>query len=257
MNTLLRIKLVAILCCFVIIAAVSECLAVGLELSNDQKSRLKAIAIDARNRIGAERKTLMQERQTLHECYRNYNLDQYRAKKAINSITTAQNNLLHIHLDTQIKIRDVLNQQQFDEFRIRVGRGFGVVGTHNDAAMDRIPERQIINNLNISPDQKNSLLNSKFYTERNRIVNKMRKNIRSLLGIYNSYLLDINQAKDTIRKIHSDQRELSISTLDMQRHIRTVLNEQQFNNLRDILDSKINERKKKWQDGTRRRLLRR
>lgn len=203
-----------------------------------QKRQLKALAMDTREKTERERETLRHARLDLLHVYMDYNLDEHKAKVALDKINKAQFDLLNAHLDNQIALRGILNADQFAAFTNMVmrRRGPGVAGLAGPAD-DMLPgvglNKRTIDSMNLNPDErkKGEALATQM-RRRGKIVEKLRRDTRQMLDLYSNYNLDVPAARKLIDGIHRDQITLSEMNHKKQQLLRSVLDEGQFQQIK-------------------------
>lgn len=213
-------------------------------LSREQKQHLKTLAMETRSRTETERENLRRARMELFNVYQGYSLDERKAKAAQNRISTAQLDLLNSHLDNQIRLRAVLSREQFLDFRRLIerhrGRGMGGLGPPEDAGVDRLPDRQMLENLGLRPDQrKRAAALGDPMRDRAKLIEALRRASKQMIDIYGEYDLDKAAAKKLIEQIHRGQGELAALTHKEQQALRSVLTPTQFAQLKDLTARRI------------------
>ncbi|MEN6356699.1 MAG: hypothetical protein ABFD83_06390 [Armatimonadota bacterium] len=207
--------------------------ACGAGISQNQKDQLKDLAVQTRQRTRVERQNLMRARRELFEAYRSYDLNEKKAKAAIEKIDRSQLKLLHIHLDNQTGIRDILTASQFADFRSRVGnkmrgRRPGAIPPLREGNPDKLVDKTI-QEMNLSADQ--TLPLSKLAEQKDNTTKKIRRDSKQMAGMYAAYNLDIAAAKKLINSIHRQQVNLLNLNFKKQQALRKVLTANQFNDL--------------------------
>jgi Spy/CpxP family protein refolding chaperone len=191
-----------------------------------------------------ERQTLWQSRTDLMNAYQSYKLDDRKALAAIDRINRAQLNLLNIHLDNQIRVRKILNSQQFGDFRTVMEKSFGAGGRDTDASLDipfsKLPDQRMLDKLGLSTQQR---ARARALTgpspELAKAVTRLQSDSRRMAGLYNNYSLDTAAAKKLIAGIHNSQRDVSRAIYQKQKLIRSVLTASQFEKYRAEMNQRM------------------
>lgn len=240
----LRILGIAII---VILGTISSCIAQERKagITPTQKEQLKNLAMETKNKTTSKRGDLRRARTELFQIYKNYNLNEQKAKAVIAKISSAQAVLLDIHLQNQIELRRILNEDQFNLFRKRMERfrnhSAGVI-SQLDTNLDKLPDRPMLENAGVSREQLRksaAILNPKH--NRLRIEEKLRRSTMQMMGLYWSYDLDTQAAKKLIQDIHDSQSELADLNHKKQQALRNLLTESQFIKVRDQIEKKMRE----------------
>lgn len=204
------------------------------QISQDQKDQLKDLAAQTRQRTMAVRQNLMRSRRELFEAYRNYDLNEKKAKAAIRKIDQSQLKLLHIHLDSQTGIREILDADQFAELKNKIGNGMrahrpGTMTPMREDSFDKQVDKAIREEMNPNADQISQL--NKLAKQKNDIVKKLRQNTKQMADMYAVYDLDVSVAKKLITSIHHQQVNLLNVNFKKQQVLRQIMTESQFNTL--------------------------
>lgn len=229
-------------------------LAVGLAGSNSlaqdrvgvspaQKEQLKALAIETRRKTEAQRNELVRARTDLLQVYRSYQLDERKARSAMERLGRAQLGLLQVNLDNQIQIRKILDAEQFRSFRQVVGRKLGagmIFGrSPEEVAADRMFDRQLFESAGIGRGQVRRLWAGRVWDQRVRAAAKLRRDTKQLLDICSSYDLDEQAAKRLMASIHSSQTDLAEASHRQQQLIRSVLTPDEFQRLQAEIERRM------------------
>ncbi|MCE5321946.1 hypothetical protein LLG46_01385 [bacterium] len=218
---------------FVVLMGIATSLASAAccaDIDQGQKDQLKDLATQTRDKTRAERQNLVCARRELLKVYRDYNLDEKKAKTAIEKIDQSQLKLLHIHLNNQIGIRNILDASQFAAFRNRIGnkmRGSGraEISPMREDGQDKTVDKAL-RQMNLDAgeiSQINRLNKQKIST-----VKSLSKNSRQLAEVYSAYDLDAAAVKKLINDIHKQQANLLNLNLKKQQALRKVMTEHQF-----------------------------
>lgn len=234
----------------VLVAAVAVCALLAsraaAEVSDRQREQLKSLAADTRQKTERARAELRNARAELYSAYQVYELDERRAKAAIERINSAQLQLLKIHLENQLEIRQVLDSSQFREMMSRAHNPRGMAWPSiDDSIADRIPDRQMIEDLGLGTEQKRralALIGPS--SERTRLLEKLRRDTRQMMEIYSRYDLDSTAADRIIESIHSSQIELTEQNHKRQQQLREVLTQRQFERLQKAIAERLQSMKK-------------
>lgn len=217
-------------------------------ISERQKDQLKNLAFETRQKTDRGRDELMRTRMELARIYRAYGLDERKARAALEKVGKAQLMLLNLHLENQVAVRGILSEEQFSEFWRRMsGRmgdpGMAAMPPPEDAAMDRLPDVEMVRSLGLSPDQERRIRPLVGPgPQRMRVQERLRRESAQMIGLYSRYDLDEPAAKRLISSIHGSQTELSILNLKRQQELRAVLTEEQFERLVSEIDKRIRAR---------------
>ena len=240
----LRIFGIAII---VILGTISSCIAQEgrAGITPSQKEQLKNLAVETKSKTTSERSNLRRARIELFQVYKSYNIDEQKAKAALAKISSAQAALLDIHLQNQIELRRILNEDQFNLFRKRMER----FRDHNSRAMsqldsnlDKLPDRQMLKNAGVNREQLRkaaAILTPK--QVRIKVIEKLRRSSMQIMGLYRKYNLDTQTAKKLIQDIHDNQSELADLNHKKQQALRNVLTESQFIKVRNQIEKKMRE----------------
>jgi Spy/CpxP family protein refolding chaperone len=232
-----KIWILAVIIALGMAASMSPC-AFGAGVGQDQKERLKDLATATRRKAQTERASLRQSRMELFRIYSDYELNERKAKAAVDKIDQAQFNLLNIHLENQIGIRKVLNADQFAGFKKLIGermRGHdtGFAGHEPDDAIDKFIDKTMGECLNLNADQKRRAAAQmrRLIEQKSKVLRQIQRDTKQMADSYSNYDLNIKASRKLIAKIHNEQSDLLNLNLKKQKSIRSVLNESQFNAL--------------------------
>jgi Spy/CpxP family protein refolding chaperone len=215
-----------------------------MAISESQKDQLKALASSTRERTSRERDALRRARAELVQVYSSYDLDEHKAKAAQDKISAAQLNLLNIHLDNEIALRDILTSDQFQAFRKLMKRHMRdprmlVLAPPEDAILDKLPDKQMLDSLGIPAEQRKRLEPASGNT---RAIQGLRDSTKQLLELYSNFDLDSDAARKLIGSIHRRQAYLLMLQHYRQKAIRQVFSEDQFETLRQEIAKRMAER---------------
>lgn len=241
MKTLAR--LIGILIFALLMAA--ACLAgPRMGISQVQKDQLKTLTASTRDRANRERDALKRARTDLLQAYSEYSLDEHKSKAARDKISMAQLNLLNIHLDNEIALRGILTSDQFNTFRKIMDRRMRepkmlVLISPEDAVLDRLPDKQMLDALGVLPRDKRRL---KPQPEIIKAIQDMRRDGEQMLQLYSNYSLDSVVVRKLIDSIH--EKQIALLTLQHQRQqaIRQVLSQDQFQQLQQEIAKRMERR---------------
>ena len=215
-----------------------------LDISESQKDQLKALAANTRDRTGRERDALRRARAELLKAYSTYDIDEHKVKAACDKVSAEQLSLLSIHLDNEIALRGIFTSDQFQAFRNMMKTRMRDPQMHllappEEAVLDRLPDKQMLDSLGISADQRKRL----DATSRNGSAIEGLKNAsKQLLDLYSAYDLDSAAARKLIDSIHRKQGYLLMLQRHRQKDIRHVLSEDQFKTLQQEIAKRVSER---------------
>ena len=206
-----------------------------------QKTQLKAVAAHARHRSGRLHGELRRARANLVQLYSNYALDDQKAKAAMEDIGRAQVALLNMHLDNQIAVRKILDQNQYARFwRIMRKKIQAHHSSHREdptlSFVDRLTDPAIIAGIGASPDQMRRL---RAMPGKEKSLNQLKRDSDALLSLYGSYNFDAGRAKTLLDSIHQDQVRMSALTYRNQKVLRLVLTRDQFDKLKNAVQSRM------------------
>lgn len=212
-----------------------------------QKEQLKDLAAEAKRKAMRERNDLRRARMDLFQIYKSYDMDERKAKAALAVINNAQLNLLNLHLQNQIELRQILNEQQFKVFKKRMTKfrnhSMGVMPPRAEQLLENLPDREMLKSAGISREQlrKSSMtLNPK--REKIKVIEKLRRDSIKMMELYSNYDLDTQTARKLIQSIHDSQSDLSELNHKKQQNLRSLLTESQFVQVRDKIEKKMREK---------------
>lgn len=234
----------------VLVAAAAACALISsqsaAEVTASQREQLKSLAMETRRKTDRARAELRNARAVLYAVYRVYELDDRRAKAAIERINSTQLQLLKIHLENQLEIRQVLDSAQFRQMisRAHDPRGMAWPSMDNGIA-DRIPDRQMIEDLGLGAEEKRrALALTGTNAERTRLLEKLRRDTRQMMELYSRYDLDTAAANRLIESIHSSQIALTAQNHKRQQQLRKVLTQRQFERLQKTIAERLQSMRK-------------
>ncbi|MFQ3548819.1 MAG: hypothetical protein SNJ70_03600 [Armatimonadota bacterium] len=184
------------------------------------------------------RNIIRQSRIALNNIFNQYKLDESRARIEINRLNKAQYDLLNLHHDNQIEIRELLTESEFNEIQNMRNRGIRPVPPSDRQLESMMPlmfSPSIINQLNLTKDQKNKLSSiTRMNDERSRLLRTLRTESERIFIAYSKYDINKYSLKSQINSINNIQKKLSENTLSIEKEIRKVLNESQFNKFKSL-----------------------
>ncbi len=213
-----------------------------LNLSPEQQQKLRAHMRDTRQKTESIRRDMWAARAELWRQFRAYRLDEKAARNAAKKINGLNLKLLNAHLESQIGLRNILTQKQFQKLSRAIG-GEGVrPGPRPAPGMEgrpRIPEPEDeslgdVSHLNLSSSQQERI--KKLYAENRRVMEGLLKTQReyfqSLEKLYLNYKLDQKRAKQLIKQLNDVHMKIQEASIKRQVELRKILTEDQFNALR-------------------------
>jgi len=226
-----------------------------IDATPQQRQQLKTIAMQTRDTTRQKRDALRHARAELFKVYGDYNLDAHKAKVAIENIGKVQLDLLNLHLDNQIAIRNILNEDQFGQFvemmrsNIHRGPGFHAFCMQEESPADMAPSKQLLDDIGVSQDQIRRIKGQLGSGQKKKVVlDKLRHDSAQLLDTYSKYNLDKAAAKKLIDNVHNYQVELSAVNFKRQQVIRSVLTQDQFQKLQQKLAERMHSMRHQWQE---------
>jgi len=220
----------------------------ALDLSADQKQKLKAVGAEARTNIESRRKALGQARMDLLGVYRLYKLDERKAQDAITRIGSAQKALLEAQLDNQNKIRQILNADQFADFQRMISTrmhrpGMAIEPPFEEKVLEDSLNAAIRSQTSLTPDQTRRVERIRRVGQsRQEAMGSMRQSVQELTAVYSKFDLDSKAARKLVDSIHRDQMSLMWMAHRRQQAIRAVLGEDQFNQLQQSIEQQLKAR---------------
>ena len=218
----------------------------GLDLSADQKARMKDLMQSTRQQTQTLRQTLGDRRGQLMRVYGEYGLKTDKARSLTREINSLELRLLNANLDSQSGIRSILNREQFGQFGELMHRPRG---KHGPGEMlergEMIPfGPREVEPLGLSRPQQEDMKRL-WHKSRGRptaAIESIKAKIGDLETLYRSYDLDEAKARAVIRDLNGAQMRLLDARLQLQVELRKSLTEEQFNHLRDAME----QRAKDW-----------
>lgn len=230
----------------VVIALMAMPMAVrALDLSADQKQKLKAVGADARANIESRRKALGRARTDLVGVYRVYKLDEHKAQDAMSRIGSAQKALLEAQLDNQNKIRQILNADQFADFQRLISSrvhhpAMAIEPPFEVKVLDDALDAAIRSQGKLTGDQARRVDQiNRVGQKRQKVMDSMRQSTQALADVYSKFDLDSKAARKLVDSIHRDQMSLMWMTHRRQQATRAVLSEDQFNQLQQSIEQQL------------------
>ena len=217
----------------------------ALDLSADQKQKMKAIGMSARATIESQRKTLRSARMDLVDAYKVYKLDDHKAQDAMSRIGAAQKALLESQLDDQTKIRQVLSAEQFADFQKMISSrmrhpGVAIEPPFEEKALEEELAGAMPAASKLSPEQTKAADRiTRVGQRRQEAMGRMRESSQQLADLYSKFDLDPKAARKLIDAIHHDQMALMWMAHRRQQAIRAVLTEDQFNALGQAIEQRL------------------
>lgn len=186
-------------------------------LSETERKQLRALASESVKDARQDWLAMAKARRDLRNIYRSYSIDETAYRAAAESLSKAQYSLLRSHLDSQIRIRQVLSRSSFDSLRDTlagklkslpgIGGGLDNRGSRPGWGGHRPGH---------SPDPSR------------HVLGRIASNARLLGGIYMKYDLDAKAAESLINKIHQDQVALTRQHHRQQQARRSQMTQEQF-----------------------------
>jgi len=221
-----------------------------VDVSPAQRDQLKELASETREKTRQVRDEVVRARTDLFQTYRSYDLDERKAKAAIERVGKSQLALLNLHLDNQIALRRILNESQFSEFcrkmsRHSGGAEAGMFSPHKEGPLEGLPDKDMLEAIGATPDQGRRIRQFGDSGERKTIIDKLRRDSRQIIELYSRYDLDVAAARKLIDSIHQSQMDLAAANHKSQQALRSVLTEQQFDRLQEEISKRIKAREHK------------
>ncbi|MCX6345016.1 MAG: periplasmic heavy metal sensor [Armatimonadetes bacterium] len=228
--------------------AVSSANAQDVQLSAEQKQKMKAFAANTRSGTESQRDALKSAREELGAVYSSYKLDEARASKAIDRIGKAQQQLLGVHLSNQVKIRQILTKDQFNTFQQMMSKKMHGPGPERaffreDEAFELGAIWRIKDSLKLTPDQEKRVAAVLRPGNNMKNMQDMKRATEQLNQLYSSFNLDAAAARKLIGDIHRDQLALTRNAHSRQQTIRSILTQDQFAALRQEIIKRMGERR--------------
>ena len=95
-----------------------------LDLSDEQKEKLKKLNRDTGREIGDLMRKLREAHREFNGVLKEYNLDRRKASACIKKISDLQRELLNRMLESQLELRKILKPDQFEKFQEITRRAF-------------------------------------------------------------------------------------------------------------------------------------
>jgi Spy/CpxP family protein refolding chaperone len=196
------------------------------ELKPELRAKLKSLSTITHTRTKKERKQIFSSRKELFAIYKVYIIDEGKVAQKIADISNAQYKLLIINFENQIRIRQILNKEQFAILSNKLKE-------HSDeGSRERVRERKETGEkgerFKRFRERFNVFQNEELKSKIQEIIKNIKNNSNQLVLVYSVYKLDIIKAKDLINKIHNDQVGLLYLEHDAQKKKRELLTEDRF-----------------------------
>lgn len=202
----------------------------NVSLSGDQKDKLKQIAQDyVKKSVQLKMKTYT-ARAEMYAEYSSYNMDTKKADKAVKDLNEAQKAILMLHLQNQVDIRKVMDEQQF----LAMTRMFPNPEhkSQPEYGMRELLNKSMIDMLNLTQKQQKSLGELwKLDDMANGYAVNIAGSTDSLMSLYRVYKLNTKIAKYYINEIHKNQRNLAKVNRNKMVLLQKILTKEQFNKL--------------------------
>ncbi len=206
---------------------------IELNLSADQRDKLKKVLDKNRSRTTAARSDLRSSYSELFQQFHNYRMNNNRVQALVKKISSDRLTLLNLHLDSQIDIRGVLTSDQFNDLRNAIPGSEGRNGRRMQGEHSGVPENGDVEQLNLTKSQQ-TRIQKLFETSNNKMKtlgNKLHADGQALRKLYLSYNLDVRAAKAFIKDQSQIQTEMLKVIVARQVDMRKILTEDQFNKL--------------------------
>ncbi|MBI2842165.1 MAG: periplasmic heavy metal sensor [Armatimonadetes bacterium] len=198
-----------------------------------QREKLQKHFRESRGRLMDARMQLRDARMELYRRLGEYDLDERGMQEDIRGINSLQLRLLHGNLESQLRLREILTKEQFDDLRDAVGEP----GMHREDAWmwpgDGARLRGNVDRLGLSAEQREQIArlwrSSRASSE--GLIGKLRSESEALQRTYLDYDLDPKQARAQIERLNDTQLNLLKATVSRQMGLRRILTEEQFESL--------------------------
>jgi Spy/CpxP family protein refolding chaperone len=241
MYRMLRISVAITLLAFLAVSFASA--ASGLDLSADQKARMKDLMQSTRQQTQTLRQTLEDRRHQLMRVYGEYSLKTDKARSINRDINDFQLRLLNANLDSQSGIRGILRREQFGQFNelVRHPRGRHGPGEMLEDGKGMPFGPGEIKPLGMSQPQQGNMkrLWRKSQERPTAAIETIKAKSTELETLYHNYDLDGQKARTVIRDLNGAQKQLLDARLRLQVELRQSLTEEQFNRLRDAMEQRM------------------
>ena len=208
-------------------------------MSDARRQQLKSLAMETRRKSEAERDVIRRARMDLNAAYADYRLDEGKVKVALDRIWPAQKRLLEVHLDNQVQLRQIMNEQQFQRFSEMTRRtksGHHEFPGSEDGMWDRWPDKEMLASLGLSENQIRQIRRPEW--RRDGTIGKLRRDSEKILELYSSYNPDVAAARKLIDSIHQAQIDHSEQHHKRQQSLRSILTQEQWQRLQGMLDER-------------------
>jgi Spy/CpxP family protein refolding chaperone len=204
----------------------------NLNLTPDQRDKLRKHMGDTGAKVAAIRSDMRDARMDMYRQLQNYQVDQRRLQESIRRINALQIKMLNAHLESQMRLRDILTKDQFQSLTQAIGgRGASRDGSgffFGDQGMGGDVKR-----LGLSPDQQEKIkkLWDASRSTMSALRDKLKFDSRNLEKLYLDYDLDPKVAKQRIDKLGDTELQVLKATVARQLQLRNILTEDQFQEL--------------------------
>lgn len=203
-----------------------------LNLSNEQRDKLQRHLKDTGQKIGDTRAQLQDARKDLFNLLGQYRPDNSRINDTIKRINGLQLRLLNIHLDSQIRLRQILTKDQFNQLSAAIEER-GPRGEGGFFRGDEGPHPGDVRSLGLSQDQQDKIkqLWRSSRQTMSALRDKHKSTSESLANMYLDYNLNAGQARQKISDLGDIQLSMLKAMVARQAALRKILTEDQFNTL--------------------------
>lgn len=201
-----------------------------INLNKEQRDRLQRHIEQNKGEVADVRRQIQAARSDLSQQLRQYDVDERKVQQTIRRINDLQTRLQLIHLENQVKLRDILTKEQFADLREAVGsRGMDGDEVHAWPERDG-PHARNVQNLDLSEQQQDRInkLFQRSTESMNVLIRKAKGDAGSLRELYLSYSLDTKRAKEIINRLSNTRLEILKTMVDRQVELRNILTKKQF-----------------------------
>ena len=231
----------------VVAAATSVGLAQDAGITPQQREQLRDLGQRTKIKAEEQRNQLRRAKLDLAHVYSAYNLNERKVKTDASRIGAAQIKLLNIHMESQIALRQILSETQFQILTKRVEHRRGSMRFspfHQDRIWDHFPDRGILDGARLTPEQHRKLevlIGPK--GDKGKLIQKLKSDSDQIMELYSNYNLDVPAARKLIESIHDGQSALANVNNRRQRALRSVLSEAQFIQIQGEMAKQVREKR--------------